>query len=255
MTTEQIIDWLSKNGVGVLALMSSVLWAIPRKSLRYDLVAVSPLIRAVPKQPRITVLVQEHEVVQPLLVKVELALDGNRGIQDKDYNQAILVTLAGNDLEIKSASAFTSGAQFELSFESTQNGLFTIALPKTPLNPKQSIELQILTEGRPQYFWVTGHILDCPVKQRSLWSKASTILLWFGWFVWITTWLNSQIPKDAPYLTLVHTLEAYIGFTVGGALSRLWGADRRADIAGVKVLEKPPDTDSQFWMLEAKKNL
>lgn len=253
MNTEQIVDWLTKNGVGVLALLVTLLWNIPRKSLRYDLLSVSPLIRPVSNQPQIKVLVQDLEVVQPLLVRVELTLDGNRGIQDKDYNQVLTIFLAGKDLEVKAASAFASGVQVDLSLQSSKDGIYGITLPKTALNPKQSIELQILAEGNPQFFWVTGHILDCSVKPRSLWSRASSILLWFVWLVWITTWLNSLIPKDAPYLTLLHTLEAYVGFTVGGSLSRLWGADRKSEIAGVKILEKPPDAGSLALMLDVKK--
>lgn len=251
--TEQILDWLIKNAVGVLALLVALLWNIPRKSLSYDLISVSPLIRPVPNQPQIKVLVQGKEIVQPSQVRVELTLEGNRGIQDKDYNQVVKIFLAGKGLEVKAASAFSSGIQLDLSFESTQDGIWAITLPRTALNPKQSIDLQVITEGNPQSFWITGHILDCSVKPKSLWSRASSILLWFVWLVWITTWLNSLIPKDAPYLTLVHTLEAYVGFTVGGSLSRLWGANRKAEIAGVKILEKPPDAGSLSLMLDAKK--
>ncbi len=253
MTTEKIVDWLIKNGVGVLALLVTLLWSIPRKSLRCDLISVSQLIRPVPNQPQIKVLVQGKEIVQPSLVRVELTLDGNRGIQDKDYNQVVKVYLAGKGLEVKTASATSPDIQLELSFESTQDGIWAITLPKTALNPKQSIDLQVITEGNPQFFWVTGHILDCSVKPRSLWSRVSSILPWFVWLVWITTWLNSLIPKDAPYLTLVKTIEAYVGLTVGGSLSRLWGADRKAEIAGVKILDKPPSAGSLSLTLDAKK--
>lgn len=246
----ELLKQFGVTGAGWLSLLFAVAWGIPRKNLDWSVTSVTQIISNKAADSSIQVTFQNETVTNPYLVQVALTLTGNRGMQEKDYNKTVTASLIGKGMSVKAAWLVDENAERDsLTVIVSEDGVYQIELPKRAFNSKEKVLLNLLTQSKPEALWITGHILDCPIRMAGIWTNRDILIITsFIATVIATSFLNPLIPASTVWRNWILTLEAYVGIAFGGYLSTAVSRRSPKELGGLKCLKSAPKiSDRLFW--------
>lgn len=237
------------SGAGWLGLGATLLWAIPHKSIQWQVDSVTPIINHRPSGPELQVSLGGQSVHNPHLLRARWMLAGNRGIQESAYNKGPALCFSGRSFSIKDAwLQQPDGTKFPLEvgeephrvFEEIHRAFF-VAVPTMPLNPGDHLHISIITEGRPDYAWATGHVLDCAIAvDRSRFLPDLIQAAAFIWTLDIFMWYFDWFRGNVTILCWTISLLTWWSASIAKGIYRLMRQNKPEELRGLKLLASAP---------------